>query len=91
MHEQYPDIIKGIDLSGDPSCCKFSDYKEMLNVARNKGIQLALHCAEVANEEEIIEMLNFGMDRLGHGTFIDGKLYQLCNRRQSNYLNPISF
>lgn len=75
MHEQYPDIIRGIDLSGDPSCAKFSDYKEMLNEAKNKGIKLALHCAEVANEDEIIEMLNFGMDRLGHGTFIDGKLY----------------
>lgn len=68
----YPQIVKGVDLSGDPLCGKFQDWRDILQVARDNGLKLALHCGEVNNEAEIAEMLEFGMNRLGHGTFVVG-------------------
>lgn len=62
----------GVDLSGDPTSKSFSEFKEILNEARQNKLKLALHCGEVDNQVEIADMLEFGMDRLGHGTFISG-------------------
>jgi adenosine deaminase len=74
LRRKHPDIIKGIDLSGDPTKGSFSDYREIYAQARAEGFRLALHCAEAENESEILEMLEFmtSEDRIGHGTFIDG-------------------
>lgn len=69
-HSEFKDIIKGIDLSGNPKSGNFGDYKNLLSRAREAGLKLALHCGEVDNPTEIREMLEFGMDRCGHGTFI---------------------
>lgn len=77
LRKKYPDIIRGIDLSGDPTKGKFADYKEIFEKARDEGFRLALHCAEVKNDEEILDMLEFltSDDRIGHGTFIsEGKI-----------------
>lgn len=71
-HKLYPDIICGVDLSGDPTCKSFEDFKNQLTRARDAGLRLALHCGEVQNDSEIKSMLEYGMDRLGHGTFISG-------------------
>lgn len=73
--KSHPTIICGVDLSGDPACKIFSDFEALLTKARNSGLKLALHCGEVENrEDEIGTMLKFGMNRLGHGTFIKGIL-----------------
>lgn len=68
----YPNIICGIDLSGDPACNTFTNFIPALVKAKNYGLKLALHCGEIDKQDEIKEMLAFGMDRLGHGTFIQG-------------------
>lgn len=69
----YPNIICGVDLSGDPMSKQFADFEPYLTKARNSGLKLALHCGEVeGRDEEIRTMLQFGMNRLGHGTFIKG-------------------
>lgn len=80
LRKTYPDIVKGIDLSGDPSKGKFSEVKAVFAQARIEGFGIALHCAEVKNDEEALEMLEFmnSEDRIGHGTFIDGKLRINC-------------
>lgn len=78
--QSHSDIIKGIDLSGDPKFAEFNDYKDLLEQARQNGLKLALHCGEIDNEEEISQMLAFGMSRLGHGTCINGNtriLYEI--------------
>lgn len=73
LNSQYPTIICGVDLSGDPVSKVFADFEPLLAKARDNGLKLALHCGEVENrEEEIHAMLQFGMNRLGHGTFIKG-------------------
>ncbi|KAK4884272.1 hypothetical protein RN001_000543 [Aquatica leii] len=68
MHELYPDIIKGVDLSGNPNVGIFSEA--MFIKARKSGLKITLHCAEVLNNEEVKQMLEFKPDRIGHGTFI---------------------
>lgn len=70
--KKHPNIVRGVDLSGDPACGKFADWRDVLQESKANGLKLALHCGEIANEAEIAEMLEFGMDRLGHGTFITG-------------------
>lgn len=70
----YANVICGIDLSGDPTQKAFVDFVPLLTKAKEHGFKLALHCGEVDNQSEITDMLNFGMDRLGHGTFINGIL-----------------
>lgn len=68
-----PTIVCGIDLSGDPACKTFADFQSTLKKAKDAGLKLALHCGEIDNKEEIKTMLEFGMHRLGHGTFITGE------------------
>lgn len=72
MKKEYPDIIVGVDFSGSPTDGNFNDFKAILEKARSNGLRLALHCGEVENPLEINEMIQFGMDRLGHGTYIKG-------------------
>lgn len=72
MKKEHPDIICGVDFSGSPTDGNFNEFQSTLEKARNNGLRLALHCGEVENPLEINEMLRFGMDRLGHGTFIKG-------------------
>lgn len=76
MKKENPEIICGVDFSGSPNHGNFRDFKPILEKARKNGLKLALHCGEVENSLEINDMLQFGMDRLGHGTFIRG-LYDI--------------
>lgn len=66
----HPTIVCGMDLSGDPACKTFADFKHLLAQVKEAGVKLALHCGEIENASEIGEMLDFGFDRLGHGTFV---------------------
>lgn len=68
----YPSIVCGVDLSGDPAQQQFNDFMPLLQKAKEHGLKLALHCGEIDNQAEITAMLNFGMNRLGHGTYING-------------------
>lgn len=68
----HPNVVCGVDLSGDPSSKKFPDFEPILAKARANGLKLALHCGEIEDQDEISAMLKFGMNRLGHGTFIKG-------------------
>lgn len=70
--KMYSDIVCGVDLSGDPVCKTFADFEPMLRKAKNAELKLALHCGEIDDQTEIAAMLDFGMHRLGHGTFITG-------------------
>lgn len=71
MHRKYPDIIKGIDLSGNPKVGFFN--KALFQTARDAGLKISLHCAEVKNDSEVEDMLNFKPDRIGHATCIHEK------------------
>lgn len=71
LQDTYKDVISGIDLSGNPKLGNFAPFIPVLEKARKNGLKLALHCAEIRNPEEIDQMIKFGMERCGHGTFLD--------------------
>lgn len=79
MKAKYPDIIRGIDLSGNPSVGSFP--VELFKRARNNGLFVTLHCAEVRNDVEVLEMLKFHPDRLGHCTY----LHPNCGGSEANW------
>lgn len=78
----YPNIVRGVDLSGDPAHKTFVDFVPLLQKAKEHGLKLALHCGEIDNQSEIADMLQFGMDRLGHGTYING----MCETMDRRFL-----
>lgn len=66
MKETYPDIIKGVDLSGNPAIGKFDT--ELFTYAKNNGLKTTVHCGEVKNDDEVLKILSFRPDRIGHAT-----------------------
>lgn len=68
MKNVHPDIVKGIDLCGNPNVGIFE--KKIFEKARCEGLKLSLHCAEVKNDEEVKEIFNLEPDQIGHGTCI---------------------
>lgn len=74
LRKKYPDVVVGMDLSGDHDKGRFMDYKHIFDQARLEGFGLALHCGETKNDDETLDMIKFmtSQDRIGHGTFING-------------------
>ncbi|KAK9877446.1 hypothetical protein WA026_018556 [Henosepilachna vigintioctopunctata] len=70
LKEKYPNIIRGIDLSGDPHKGNFEDLKILFETARKNGLRTTLHCGEVKNDEEVSQILEFRPDRIGHAPFL---------------------
>lgn len=66
MKDKYPDIIKGLDLSGNPEMGIFDE--ELFTRARLNGLKTTIHCAEVKYDDEVEKILKFAPDRLGHAT-----------------------
>ncbi|XP_058974244.1 adenosine deaminase-like protein [Musca domestica] len=81
MKSQYPTIVRGMDLSGNPAKGHFKDFLPSLEKAKKADLHLALHCAEIDNEDEAQEMLDFQFDRCGHGTFLTLKQMQQCKEQ----------
>ncbi|CAH2016556.1 unnamed protein product [Acanthoscelides obtectus] len=68
MKLKYPDVIVGIDFSGNPAEGEFNE--DLFKKAREGGLKTSIHCGEIRNDEEIEKILKFGPDRLGHATFL---------------------
>jgi len=66
MHKLFPDIIKGVDLCANPNVGTFNE--DLFAKARENGLKVTLHCGEVKNDEEVLRMLKFKPDRIGHAT-----------------------
>lgn len=58
-------------MGGNPTKGHFPDH--LFSKARENGLYVNLHCAEVKNDDEVLRMLHFRPDRLGHGTCIHPK------------------
>lgn len=72
--DDYSTTIVGLDLSGNPSVGTWNEVKPILQKAKDAGLKLSIHCAEIADRvEETKAILESGLaDRIGHGTFMDG-------------------
>ncbi|CAH0717371.1 unnamed protein product, partial [Brenthis ino] len=69
-HKKFPDLVVGIELSGNPTVGIFQDFIPALTRAREAGLKVTLHCGEICNSQEVLEMLTFRPDRIGHGVCI---------------------
>ncbi|XP_033634004.1 adenosine deaminase-like protein [Asterias rubens] len=63
-------VVVGLDLSGDPNKNDARDYIPFLKEARESGLKLALHTAEIRNVTESLALVQLPPDRIGHGTFL---------------------
>ncbi|XP_067849247.1 adenosine deaminase-like protein isoform X2 [Heptranchias perlo] len=64
-------LVVGLDLSGDPAVGHAKNFIAPLHAARNIGLKLAVHMAEIPHQNEELEMfLRLPPDRIGHGTFL---------------------
>lgn len=71
LRSEFPDILVGLDLSGDPRSGDARSFIPLLQKARQHGLKLAIHLAEVPNESETMTILTeLKPDRIGHGTAI---------------------
>lgn len=61
--------VVGVDLAGNPSKGDVKGYGEAYKVAKDAGLKVTLHFAEVeysSQDEELRALLGYGPDRLGH-------------------------
>eukprot|EP00051_Salpingoeca_urceolata_P005911 m.78696 g.78696 ORF g.78696 m.78696 type:complete len:342 (+) comp14594_c0_seq2:116-1141(+) len=65
--------VVGIDLSGNPNCGDAADFIEALVTARQQGLKIAVHVAEVDRPRDTGLLLATRPDRLGHATFVNHK------------------
>ncbi|XP_063603002.1 adenosine deaminase-like protein isoform X2 [Penaeus indicus] len=70
-HERFKNLLCGMDISGNPQAGNLVDYIPVLREAKQSGLKLSVHLAEILNEKETLELLKTELiDRIGHGTFI---------------------
>jgi len=66
----YPDIVVGLDISGDPRINDITCIIPQLVKLRENNVKVTIHLAEVLNFDETLNFLKYIPDRIGHGTFI---------------------
>ena len=57
----------GIDLAGYENNCDFSEYASLFQYAKSLGIPCTVHAGEMGIGSHVIDALNWGVDRIGHG------------------------
>ena len=75
----------GIDVCGDPTVGGISHLVPALTLAKQHGLKLVIHFAEVAvppEPQELEVMLSLNPDRLGHCTFVPKHLMDIIVERR---------
>jgi len=71
MHGKYPSVVVGLDFSGDARVNDAKNYLDVLHSAKDRGLFVTVHLAEVPNVEEVANFLSeFRPHRVGHGSCI---------------------
>ena len=82
-YQNMNDCVVGIDLSGDPTSGRSSDFTAALSRAKTLGLKTAVHLAETREDQSETEsLLDSKPDRIGHGTCLlpeDGGHQQLVD------------
>lgn len=62
--------VCAVDLAGAESLFKTKDYEKLFLLAKNLNVPFTIHAGEADGPQSIIDALNFGAKRLGHGVRI---------------------
>lgn len=91
-HSYYGRWVCGVDISGSPAKGDLRDYIPLLQEAREAGLKLAVHLAEIKDDGESLAVLRSGfIDRIGHGTYLHTEMGgdQACEKIVAESLVPI--
>ncbi|CCL98930.1 uncharacterized protein FIBRA_00937 [Fibroporia radiculosa] len=77
--------IVGVDLCGDPKAGNMEEFAVHFRRAKEAGLGITLHIAEIEESpaSEILQLLSFQPDRLGHATFLDSNAKDIVKRNKS--------
>lgn len=59
--------VGGVDLAGAEALFKTSEYKEVFEQAKKLGVPITIHAGEADGPESVIDAINMGARRIGHG------------------------
>lgn len=62
--------VVGFDLAGPEKGFPLSDHAAAIRLAREAGVHLTLHAGEGCCPEHIVEALDLGAERIGHGVYL---------------------
>lgn len=76
--------VVGLDLAGDEAGYPPTIFKNFFKEAQNKGIPFTIHAGEARGSQSVIDAINLGASRLGHGirAFEDKKAIQLIKEKE---------
>ena len=57
----------GLDLAGFENNCDYNEYAYLLDIARKEGIPFTMHAGEMGIASHVLEAINMGASRIGHG------------------------
>ena len=57
----------GLDLAGFENNCEYNEYAYLLKIAKDEGIPFTMHAGEMGVASHILDALNMGTQRIGHG------------------------
>ncbi|PXF44837.1 Adenosine deaminase-like protein [Gracilariopsis chorda] len=64
-------LIVGFDFSGNPNRGQWEDFEPILRKVRTElGLPITVHFAEVLNDKECMQILNFKPERIGHAVIM---------------------
>nr|CAD7269007.1 unnamed protein product [Timema shepardi] len=78
VNKMHPDIVVGLDLSGDPSQRDFMEFSSVLAEARRYGLKMSIHCAEVG--------FNYCLSEWSNERLVDYWSLIECNDKTSSLL-----
>lgn len=59
--------VGGVDLAGAEALFKTQDYKNVFEYAKKLGVPITIHAGEADGPESVIDALDMGATRIGHG------------------------
>ena len=59
--------VGGVDLAGAEALFKTEDYREIFEYAKKLGVPITIHAGEADGPESVIDAINMGATRIGHG------------------------
>eukprot|EP00752_Nemacystus_decipiens_P001234 g1233.t1 len=75
-NEEWKPFVLGVDFSGNPTKGSFKDFRPAFELARRGGLKVTVHCGEVPSDADLLEVIAFRPERLGHAVVLGEEVRQ---------------